>query len=202
MKILLATTSAHKIREILAIWGKIPFQILTLKDFPDFAPVDEDGNSFEENAFKKAREACRKSKILTLSDDSGIEVDVLGGQPGIHSARYAGTGASDEENLEKLIHEMKGFSNPQDRKARYRCVAALVDPSGDEKSAEGSVEGVLLEAQMGVEGFGYDPIFYVPSLHKTFSQVSLEEKNRISHRALAFRKMKEILLEKYSAARS
>jgi XTP/dITP diphosphohydrolase len=199
MRILLATRNRHKVEEILKIWGEVPFEILTLDSFPHLPPVIEDGTTFEENALKKAREVSRQTQLLTVSDDSGIEVDGLGGQPGVFSARYAGVGASDRENNEKLLAELKEvpLDSPK-RKARFRCVAALVDPVGFETTVEGVIEGQILTAARGEGGFGYDPLFFVSSKGLTTAEMSSEEKNAISHRSLAFRKIKEILISRFN----
>jgi len=197
MKLILATSNRHKVDEILKIWGTVPFEVLTLEDYPDLPPVVEDGNTFRENALKKAREVARKTGLITVSDDSGIEVDGLGGRPGIHSARYAGAGARDEDNNQKLIRELQGI--PMDspkRRGRFRCVAALADPLGFETTVEGVIEGEILDSPKGENGFGYDPLFLVPIKGKTTAELTPPEKNAISHRAQAFRKIKEIILER------
>ena len=201
MKILIATQNAHKVQEILQIWNSFPFEVMTLKQLPHYPHVIEDGDSFEANAFKKAREIAAFTGMLTVSDDSGIEVDALNGAPGIYSARYAGEGASDSDNNLKLIHELKDFPPDSDeRRGRFRCVAAFVDPSdGFEFSTEGVIEGRILSDLKGRQGFGYDPLFYVPHLEKTTAEMSSEEKNGISHRGQAFLKMKTFLLKKYSS---
>ncbi|MFO1518376.1 MAG: XTP/dITP diphosphatase [bacterium] len=196
-KLILATKNAHKVKEILKIWGEMPFEVLTLESFPHLPAVVEDGKTFAENALKKAREICRETNLLTVSDDSGIEADALNGAPGIYSARYAGEGASDSENNEKLVKALAHL--PADsplRTGRFRCVAALVAPGGFEAVVEGVVEGRILESLHGKNGFGYDPLFFIPELGKTTADMSLEEKNTLSHRSQAFRKMKEILLSR------
>jgi len=196
MKVLLATSNRHKVSEILQIWGDVPFEILTLNDFPEFPPVVEDGHTFEANSLKKAREAARFSGLISVSDDSGIEVDALNGRPGVHSARFAGSGATDEDNNLKLLQELKTI--PLDsplRKARFRCVAALVSPRGDETIVNGVVEGRVIDSPRGSHGFGYDPLFFVPEKGKTTAEMTSIEKHAISHRAKAFRKLKEILLQ-------
>ena len=198
MRILLATQNQHKVAEILKIWGEILFEVLTLEAFPGLAAVVEDGTTFTENALKKAREVARQTKLITVSDDSGIEVDGLEGRPGVFSARYAGEGATDRENNEKLIQDLKGFSaDSPNRKAHFRCVAALVDPKGFETTVEGVVEGRIIEVPRGKNGFGYDPLFLIPSEGRTTAELSFKEKNAISHRAKAFQKMKEILFCRY-----
>jgi len=198
MKILLATRNRHKVEEILKIWGKLPFEVLTLDSYPHLPPVEEDGSTFEENALKKAREVSQQTRLVTVSDDSGIEVDGLGGKPGVYSARYAGDGATDLQNNKKLLEELKGIplDSPK-RNARFRCVAALVDPLDFEITVEGVVEGRILGTPKGKHGFGYDPLFLVPSKGMTTAEMSSEEKNAISHRSEAFRKLKEVLVSRF-----
>lgn len=198
MRIVLATGNSHKIGEILKIWGKVPFEVLSLRDFPDLKPAREDGKTFEENALRKAREVARQTGCIAISDDSGIEVEGLEGAPGVLSARYGGEGATDKENNRKLLNDLKTL--PLDhpgRKARFRCVAALVDPDGFETTAEGIVEGRILPAPRGQNGFGYDPLFLLPDRGKTTAELDPDEKNAVSHRGEAFRKIKEIVLERY-----
>ncbi len=195
MKIVLATQNQHKVKEILQIWEPFPFQILTLRDFPDFLGTIEDGKTFEENSLKKAREVSRFTRLIAVADDSGIEVEGLGAAPGIYSARFAGEKATDEQNNQKLLDLLKDYpiGHPA-RKARFRCVASLVTPEGKEWVSEGVVEGEILKELRGVEGFGYDPLFLLPEHGITTAELSLEEKNLVSHRGKAFRKVKEVLL--------
>jgi XTP/dITP diphosphohydrolase len=193
MKVVLATRNQHKVSEILQIWGEIPFEVLTLDHFPNMPAFIEDGNSFAENALKKARMVAQKTQLVSIADDSGLEVEVLNKRPGIFSARYAGLHASDRDNLQKVLRELREF---KERRACFRCVAALVDPLGYETTMEGVLEGMICEQPLGKNGFGYDPIFVIPTLEKTLAQISSEEKNQISHRAQAFRQIKEVLLHK------
>ncbi len=199
MKLLLATTNAHKVREILEIWGEIPFEVLTLKDFSHLASVEEDGLTFKDNALKKAREISAQTGLLTVSDDSGLEVEGLNGRPGVYSARYAGVGADDQKNLEKVLEEIKVFP-PEDpgRRACFRCVAAVVSPHGAEHTFEGKIEGIVVDRPAGEKGFGYDPLFWVNHFGKTLAQVDAIEKNAVSHRGEAFRQVKEFLLKNLS----
>lgn len=198
MKIVLATQNQHKIQEILNIWGKVPFEILSLSSFPDFPSVVEDGKSFEENSLKKARELSLYSGLMAVADDSGIEVDALKGAPGIYSARFAGEKATDQLNNEKLLKELEAFPEGSARAARFRCVASLVLPKGGEFTFEGVLEGEVLKKARGSQGFGYDPLFYLPEQGLTTASLSMEEKNRISHRGQAFRRLKEKLLALFS----
>ncbi len=195
MKIVLATQNQHKVKEILQIWGRFPFEVLTLKDFPAFPGTIEDGKTFEENSLKKAREISRFTGFIAVADDSGIEVDGLSGAPGIYSARFAGEKATDEENNQKLLDLLKEFpAGHPSRKARFRCVASVVTPEGEEWTCEGVVEGEILEELRGVEGFGYDPLFLLREKGFSSAELSLEEKNLISHRGQAFRKLKNIII--------
>ncbi len=206
MKIILATRNRSKVEEIEAILGEPGLKILTLDDYPSAALVlpPEEGTTFKENALAKARFVASATGIAALGDDSGLEVEALSGAPGVFSARYAREGASDEENYLKLLAELKGVEPPL-RSARFRCVLALVEPaglsepSGLSESAghifEGTLDGLISTAPRGCGGFGYDPVFFIPSLNRTAAELSPEEKNSISHRALALAKLKEWLSE-------
>lgn len=196
MQIVLATQNLHKIREILEIWGEVPFEVLTLKDFPNFPNVIEDGKTYAENSLKKAREICQFTGLTAVADDSGIEVAALDGGPGLYSARFAGESATDAERNQHLLNLLKDYPRAHSaRKACFRCVASIVTPEGAEYVAEGSVDGEILDHWEGQQGFGYDPIFYLPERGVTTAQLSLEEKNLISHRGKAFRRIQEVLLK-------
>jgi XTP/dITP diphosphohydrolase len=166
--------------------------ILALSDFPSVPEIEEDGKSFTENALKKARFYSRHFGKLTLADDSGLEVDLLKGLPGIYSARYAGEGASHQENNRKLLKEMERIPISK-RGARFRCVIAVVSPDRRELITEGACKGRIGFREVGRKGFGYDPLFILPQYGKTMAQLSMEEKNRISHRGKALRKLRKIL---------
>jgi XTP/dITP diphosphohydrolase len=167
-------------------------QILSLNDFSDIPEIEEDGKTFAENALKKALFYSTYLERLTLADDSGLEVETLKGMPGIHSARYAGERASSRENNQKLLREMEGIPTSK-RRARFKCVMALA--STDEKKAvtEGVCRGRIGFKEIGKRGFGYDPLFILSQYGKTMAQLSIEEKNRISHRGKALRKMRKII---------
>jgi len=195
MKIVLATRNKKKIEEIKDILMDAPIPIdgiLTLDDFPDAPQVMEDGSTFEENAIKKAKTIAAYTGITTIADDSGLEVDALHNAPGVLSARYAGEDADDTENNEKLLREMA--DTPDDKRtARFICCIALA--SGDEvKTFYGCVKGRIGKRPVGKRGFGYDPIFYPEGYDRTFAEMTEEEKNAISHRARAIRKLREYLL--------
>lgn len=194
MRIVLATRNQGKIREMKALLEGLPVEVLTLDDFSDLSLPQEDGRTFEENALKKAKAVAEATGLWALSDDSGLEVDHLGGKPGIHSARYAGEGSTDEENNRKLLKELNGVP-AEKRKARYRCVIALVGPKGESFTFEGECEGIISEYPKGEGGFGYDPIFFLPEKGKTMAELRPEEKNRISHRGKALGRFREWLKE-------
>lgn len=191
--ILIATTNPGKFLEISSFLKELPFRLLSLRDFPKAPAVIEDGVTFLDNARKKAHQTARWSGLAALADDSGLSVDALGGQPGVHSARYAGENAGDEDNRQKLLRELKGISSDK-RGAAFLCVLVLAYPDGSEIVAEGKVDGVITEAPRGTKGFGYDPLFLIPSLGRTTAELEIEEKNALSHRGRALR----ALLEKIS----
>ncbi|MCK4404103.1 MAG: XTP/dITP diphosphatase [candidate division Zixibacteria bacterium] len=192
MKIVLATNNKHKIREIKNILADLSVEILTLEDFTGFPKVEETGKTFEENAIIKAKAISRFTRLPSLADDSGLEVDALDGAPGILSSRFAGEHCSFEDNNRKLLHLMEDI--PWERRgARFICVVALAKDPNHILTVKGEVKGFITLEERGENGFGYDPIFYLPHLNKTFAQLSLEEKNRISHRAQAFVKAKELI---------
>ena len=170
----------------------LPIQILSLNDFSDIPEIEEDGKTFIENALKKALFYSTYLEQLTLADDSGLEVETLQGMPGIHSARYAGERASPGENNQKLLREMEGIPTSK-RGARFKCVMALASTDGRKAVTEGVCRGRIGFKEVGKRGFGYDPLFILPHYGKTMAQISVEEKNRISHRGKALRKMRKIL---------
>ncbi|MDE2290601.1 MAG: XTP/dITP diphosphatase [Elusimicrobia bacterium] len=184
MKLLLATGNAHKARELSALLDGLPVEVLTLKDFPEVAPVVEDGRTLEENAVKKAVEVALQVRLWTLSDDTGLEVEALGGRPGVYSARYAGPDCDFKANCRKLLAEMSGVPEGG-RGAAFRTVMALCSPDGAVQVRTGRLEGRIAAAESGTNGFGYDPVFYVPSAGRTLAELSADEKNRVSHRARA-----------------
>ena len=186
--LVLATRNAGKTREICELLRDFPVEIKNLDNFGPIPPVEEDGISFDENAYKKASFTARVLGFPALADDSGLEVEALKGAPGIHSARYAGPNATDAENNAKLLREMEGKA---ERAAAFTCVISIAVPSGVALTYEARCEGVIPEAPGGNSGFGYDPVFYYPPLNKTFAQLSAEEKNRVSHRGKAFAELKE-----------
>jgi XTP/dITP diphosphohydrolase len=163
-----------------------------LSDLPGVPEIEEDGRSFTENALKKARFYSRHFGKLTLADDSGLEVDILKRLPGIYSARYAGEGVPHQENNRKLLKEMEGIPISK-RGARFRCVIVVASPNGKEAVTEGSCKGRIGFKEVGKKGFGYDPLFILPQYGKTMAQLSIEEKNKISHRGKALRKLRKVI---------
>ena len=191
-ELVLATRNRHKGEELAALLGDLGITIRTLDEFPDAPDVVEDGNTCEANAIKKARAIAEFTGLPAVADDTGLEVDALGGRPGIYAARYAGEDATYEDNCRKLLRELAGV--PRERRtARFLTVAAIALPSGEIRVAQGTLDGVIADEASGTLGFGYDPVFLIPELGKTLAQLSADQKNTISHRAKAFAKMREIL---------
>ena len=171
----------------------VPFSIRSLADYPGLTLPPEGATSYADNALGKARAVAAATGALSLADDSGIEVDALGGRPGLLSARYGGPDLSDAERCAVMLGELAGVP-PERRSARYRCVIALCEPGGREATVEGFVEGVLLDAPRGSGGFGYDPLFYYPPLGATFAELAPEAKNAVSHRGRAVGRARALLL--------
>ncbi len=188
-ELVLATRNPDKGRELAALLGGLGIHIRTLAEFSAVPEVEEDGETCEANAIKKAREVARSTGLPSVADDTGLEVDALGGRPGVFAARYAGEHATDEDNCRKLLIELQGVPNGA-RHARFLTVAAIAFPGGDIHVTQGSLEGVIAEHPIGDRGFGYDPVFLVPEYGKSLAQLTIEEKNCISHRAKAFAQMR------------
>lgn len=184
MDLLIATGNKNKVRELQKMLNSEKWQVKSLKDFPDIVIPEENAPDFLGNAFIKAEAAAKQTGLLTLADDSGLVVDALNGAPGVFSARYAGEGHNDNANNKKLLKEL-GNLPLNKRTARFVCCIALVFPNGERFSAEGICEGKIGFKETGNEGFGYDPLFIVEGLNKTMSQLTLEEKNSVSHRGKA-----------------
>jgi XTP/dITP diphosphohydrolase len=191
-EIVLATRNRHKGVELAALLGDLRVRIRTLEDFPATPEVEEDGQTCLANAIKKATEIARATGLTAIADDTGLEVDALGGRPGVYAARYAGEQATYEDNCRKLLRELVGVPQAK-RTARFLTVAAIASPSGDVQTTQGTLEGLITEESRGERGFGYDPVFLVPEIGKTLAELTPEVKNRVSHRAKAFAKMREIL---------
>jgi XTP/dITP diphosphohydrolase len=191
MEIVLASRNRGKAAELSALLAGLPIRIRTLDEFPSAGEVEEDGATFAENAVKKALAALSATGLPALADDSGLEVDALGGRPGVFSARFAGIGADDRSNREELLRSLEGV--PEPRTARFRCVIALAHPGGRVETVEGSCEGVITREPRGEGGFGYDPLFFFPSLGRTFAELGPGEKHAVSHRGKAMRAMAGVL---------
>lgn len=192
--IILATTNQHKLREVAAMLEGAPFQLVGLQNFPHIILPPEDGSTFEENAVGKAVAAAAASGLVVIGDDSGLEVDALGGEPGIRSARYAGPQATDEENLQRLLRALEAAPEGE-RSARFVCAIAIARPKGIVASVRGTCDGRIVRGKRGTNGFGYDPIFLIPEDGRTLAEFSPAEKNSISHRSLAVRAALPIILQ-------
>jgi len=192
--VVIATQNEKKKKEIAEILKNIPGILLRgVEDFPFLPEVEEDGNSFRENAIKKAATLARACNTWAMADDSGLEIDALNGRPGIYSCRYAGPNATDEKNIEKVLSELRGV--PKERRtARFICSIALASPYELFFVVEGRCEGFVIEEPRGKGGFGYDPIFYVPDYNHTFAELNPLTKNSISHRAKALDQFKEQII--------
>jgi XTP/dITP diphosphohydrolase len=191
-KLLLATNNPGKAREYKSLLSGVPFELVTPAELGVDAEVEETGTTFEENARLKATTLAAESGLLTLADDSGLEVAALGGEPGTLSARYAGERASDEDRVNYLLTKLEGV--PQEkRQARFRCVIAIATPDGEVELCSGECDGFIALKPRGKSGFGYDPIFYLPELGKTMAELPPEEKNKISHRGKAAEKARGVL---------
>ncbi|GHO91071.1 non-canonical purine NTP pyrophosphatase [Reticulibacter mediterranei] len=190
--LLLATTNPHKVDEYRAILSDLPFTLLSLNDIQLDMDVEETGTTFRENAELKARAYAQASGLLSLADDSGLEIDALDGAPGVYSARFAGVDATYEERFDILLTRLRDVPMGR-RTARFRCVISLAEPSGYLRSVDGTIEGVVADAPRGKNGFGYDPIFLVPALGKTTAEITAEQKNKISHRGRAAQLARELL---------
>jgi XTP/dITP diphosphohydrolase len=188
LTMVLATSNPGKTAEIRDMLADFPVNIKNLADFGPIPPVEEDGETFDDNAYKKASFVSRVLGLPALADDSGLVVDALGGAPGVYSARYAGENATDEQRYTKLLEEMKGQTN---RKAAFECVISIAVPPGPALTYEARCEGLIAEEPAGTGGFGYDPVFYYPPLKKTFGQLTREEKSRVSHRGKALQELRE-----------
>jgi XTP/dITP diphosphohydrolase len=191
--LLIATGNQGKLREIRAALEGLPYRVLGAQDVGGLPEVVEDGETLLENAQKKARSAAAAKGLLALADDTGLEVDALDGAPGVYAARYAGEGCSYEDNWRKLLTELDS-KGARDRGATFRTVMVLAEPGGREDWVAGSLRGEISREPRGQDGFGYDPVFYLPRFKKTFAEMSLEEKNRVSHRGEALKRAKMLLL--------
>ena len=195
MKIFLATKNEGKIREFKKIIEGMDIEVHSVLDNIDIPDVEEDGKTFEENSSKKAKEISEYTGIITISDDSGLCVDILNGNPGIYSARYSGEDATDEKNIKKLLKELENIPREK-RGAHFVSVVSIGYPDGSVKSFRGETRGEILFEKEGNNGFGYDPVFYSYELKKSFGLATEAEKKSVSHRSKAFKKLKEEILDK------
>ena len=185
--LVIATKNKGKIFEINDLLRGFPVSLKSLDDFGPIPEVEESGKTFDENAHKKASFTARILGMPCLADDSGLVIEALGGAPGVHSARYAGKNATDEQKCVKLMHAMQGIT---DRRAAFECVVSIAVPTGPALTYEARCEGLIAEQPAGSNGFGYDPIFYFPPFKKTFAELTTKEKSSVSHRGKAFMELK------------
>ncbi len=191
-RVVLATLNPGKLRELARLLGDLPIELLSLADIPGATLPEETGRTYADNALLKARAAQRLTGCAALGDDSGLEVDALGGAPGVHSARFGGAGLDDAGRVALLLERLRAVPAAK-RTARFRCVIALVDEGGGEHTVEGVAEGEIAAAPRGASGFGYDPVFYYPPRGRTFGELTEREKEGVSHRALAARAARALL---------
>ena len=192
MQIVLATHNKDKVREIKNLLEDLSVEIKTFENFPEMPDVDETGTTFKENAILKSNSINEYTGLPALADDSGLEVEALDGRPGVYSSRYAGPGCTYDDNNKKLLQELEGVSTER-RKASFRTVIAISWDKDNVETVEGRADGIITTSNQGVSGFGYDPVFYYPQAGKTFAEMTLEEKNKVSHRGLALLKAKELI---------
>ena len=185
--LVIATRNKNKLREFREVLKDLQIEIRSLDDFGPIPEAIEDGSTFDENAYKKAIHTAKILGLPAMADDSGLVVDALNGEPGVFSARYAGENATDEKNCNKLFNALKGVEN---RRAHFQCVLSIAVPSGPALTYEGKCDGVIIDEKRGDNGFGYDPIFYFEEFGKTFAELSMEEKNKVSHRGKALADVK------------
>lgn len=196
-KIVIATSNPHKLLEVKEILKDLPYEFVGLNEFPDIPEIEETGKTLLENSLIKARTVHKITGLPTVADDTGLEVNCLNGAPGVKSARYAGENATYQDNLNKLLKDLEGVPLAE-RQAQFRTVISFIN-NEREHWVEGLVKGIIIDELRGESGFGYDPIFYIPDLKKTFAELSMEQKNKISHRGLALEKFR-ILLGKFNLA--
>jgi XTP/dITP diphosphohydrolase len=187
-RVIIATKNRGKAKEFQHMFAPYGYEVQTLLDLPHIEDVEETGVTFEENAILKAETVASELGALVIADDSGLAIDALEGRPGVYSARYAGEEKSDEANMAKVLEELESVEE-SDRTARFHCVLAIAGPDMETKTVTGSCEGMILREKRGTNGFGYDPIFFVPSLGKTMAELTQDEKSQISHRGHALEKL-------------
>lgn len=190
--IIIATKNKGKAQEFEKLFQPLGLSVKTLLDFPELDDVEETGTTFEENAILKAETISKRLGLKVLADDSGLEIDALEGRPGIYSARYAGSEKDDEANIDKILAELDHVPEAE-RSARFCCALALAEPGKQTLTVFGTCEGTILHERRGTNGFGYDPVFYVEDEKKAMAELSSEKKNEISHRAMAIKKLEDVL---------
>lgn len=193
--VIIASGNQGKLKEFKELMKDLAVEVKSLKDFPEIGDIEENGTTFAENAYIKAKAVYEVTGCLSIADDSGLEVDALAGAPGIYSARYAGENKDDKANNEKLLKEMDAVPNEK-RGAQFHCAIVAIDKEGHRYDAEGIVRGEILRVPQGENGFGYDPLFYIEEFGRTTAELSMDEKNEISHRGKAVRQIVDILKEK------
>ena len=199
-EIFIATNNKGKAKDFEALFHPLGIEVKTLADLPEAIDVEETGVTFEENAILKAEEVAKRFNTFVIADDSGLEIDALNGEPGVYSARYAGEAKDDEANIDKVLTQLENVPT-QERTARFRCVLAVAAPGIETVTIDGSCEGLITTERIGTEGFGYDPIFYVPKYERTMAQMTAEEKGKISHRGQAIKKLRPQLAPLLKEAR-
>lgn len=187
-EIIIATNNAGKGKDFEALLKPLGVTVLTLNDIEEQIDVEETGNTFEENAILKAETVAKLLGKIVIADDSGLEIDALGGAPGVYSARYAGPSSTDDENIDKVLSDLSAVGGDE-HAARFRCVLAIAGPTIKTETFSGSCEGIILRERQGTNGFGYDPIFYVPTKEQTMAELSPAEKSSLSHRGAALAKL-------------
>jgi XTP/dITP diphosphohydrolase len=201
MQLVLATNNQDKIREIKDLLDDLFVTTLTCDDFLEFPDPEETGTTLEENAVLKAKEIAEFTGLPALADDSGLEVDALDGAPGVYSSRYAGEDVTYEDNNKKLLRDIEGVPKEK-RTARFRCVIAIAWDENTVETVEGVAEGFITDDIIGYKGFGYDPVFYYPPKDKRFAEMTLEEKNLISHRGLALQEARTLIINRLNAMKA
>ncbi|KAB7708592.1 XTP/dITP diphosphatase [Bacillus aerolatus] len=190
--VIIATKNKGKAKEFTSLFADYGIEVKTLLDYPLFEDVEETGETFEENAVLKAETISAQTGQLVIADDSGLMIDALDGRPGVYSARYAGEEKDDKANIEKVLHELKG-TPADERTARFYCALAIARPGKETVTVSGVCEGIITEEKQGTNGFGYDPIFWVEQFGKTMAELQPDEKNSISHRGQAIKKLDNML---------
>ena len=193
MKLIIATHNSDKEKELRSVLDDFPVEVISLKQFPEIGDIEETGSTLYENAKLKADTVNRVTNLPCLGDDTGLEVDALGGAPGVYSARYAGDNVSYEDNVTKLLRKLR--STPSEKRtARFRTIIFYTD-GNRELYTQGEIQGIITKSPRGANGFGYDPVFYIPELKKTMAELTSAEKNKLSHRGQAMRKFRKLLLD-------